>query len=132
MKVFYKKLHNGEIKIGKNTQLTDNEWLAFAVYYEFSRFVDWQNMAYHLDQTIEGEEGGCSRIICFYANYFYDKAHQQNDDTNKKKTIKNVVVCGDFNVAHQEIDIKNYKANIGNAGFTYEERGKMTELLESG
>lgn len=50
----------------------------------------------------------------------------------KLKTIKNVVVCGDFNVAHQEIDIKNYKANIGNAGFTYEERGKMTELLESG
>ena len=50
----------------------------------------------------------------------------------KLKTIKNVVVCGDFNVAHEEIDIKNYKANIGNAGFTYEERGKMTELLESG
>lgn len=50
----------------------------------------------------------------------------------KLKTIKNVIVCGDFNVAHQEIDIKNYKANIGNAGFTYEERGKMTELLESG
>ncbi len=48
----------------------------------------------------------------------------------KKK--KNVVVCGDFNVAHEEIDIKNYKANIGNAGFTYEERGKMTELLQAG
>lgn len=82
---FYKKLHNGEIKIGENTQLTDNEWLAFAVYYEFTRFVDWQNMVYHLDQTIDGESGGCSRIICFYANYFYDKAHKQNDDTNKKK-----------------------------------------------
>lgn len=45
---------------------------------------------------------------------------------------KNVVVCGDFNVAHEEIDIKNVKSNIGNAGFTYEERGKMTELLNSG
>ena len=65
---FYKKLHNGEIKIGENTQLTDNEWLAFAVYYQFCRFVDWQNMAYHLNQTIDGESGGCSRIICFYAN----------------------------------------------------------------
>lgn len=82
---FYKKLHNGEIKIGKNIQLTDNEWLAFAVYYEFCRFVDWQNMAYHLEQTIEGEEGGCSRIICFYANWFYDKAHNQDPKTNKKK-----------------------------------------------
>ncbi|MBQ1826608.1 MAG: exodeoxyribonuclease III, partial [Erysipelotrichaceae bacterium] len=45
---------------------------------------------------------------------------------------KPVVVCGDFNVAHNEIDIKNAKANIGNAGFTYEERGKFTELLQSG
>ena len=45
---------------------------------------------------------------------------------------KPVVVCGDFNVAHEEIDIKNAKANIGNAGFTYEERGKFTELLNSG
>ena len=45
---------------------------------------------------------------------------------------KPVVVCGDLNVAHNEIDIKNAKANIGNAGFTYEERGKFTELLEAG
>lgn len=45
---------------------------------------------------------------------------------------KPVVVCGDFNVAHTEIDIRNAKANIGNAGFTYEEREKFTELLDSG
>ena len=35
-------------------------------------------------------------------------------------------------MAHNEIDLKNPKSNIGNAGFSYEERGKMTELLESG
>lgn len=45
---------------------------------------------------------------------------------------KPVVVCGDMNVAHEEIDLKNPKANIGNAGFSYEERGKFTELLASG
>jgi exodeoxyribonuclease-3 len=45
---------------------------------------------------------------------------------------KPVVVCGDLNVAHQEIDIARPKANRRNAGFTDEERGKMTELLESG
>ena len=45
---------------------------------------------------------------------------------------KPVVLCGDLNVAHEEIDIKNAKSNIGNAGFTYEERGKMTELLAAG
>ncbi len=45
---------------------------------------------------------------------------------------KQVILCGDLNVAHNEIDIKNAKSNIGNAGFTNEERGKMTELLNAG
>ena len=45
---------------------------------------------------------------------------------------KGVIVCGDLNVAHQEIDLKNPKTNRHNAGFTDEERGKMTELLEAG
>lgn len=46
--------------------------------------------------------------------------------------IKPVIYCGDLNVAHQEIDIKNAKSNVGNSGFTNEEREKMTILLESG
>ena len=46
--------------------------------------------------------------------------------------IKPVIFCGDLNVAHEEIDLKNPKTNIGNAGFTYEERGKFGELLKSG
>lgn len=45
---------------------------------------------------------------------------------------KPVVLCGDLNVAHQEIDLKNPKPNIGNSGFTDEERGKMTALLHAG
>ena len=45
---------------------------------------------------------------------------------------KPVVVCGDLNVAHQEIDLKNPKPNRGNAGFSDEERAKMTELLAAG
>ncbi len=45
---------------------------------------------------------------------------------------KPVVLCGDLNVAHQEIDLKNAKSNRGNAGFTDEERAKMTELLSAG
>ncbi|WP_033828740.1 exodeoxyribonuclease III [Bacillus andreraoultii] len=45
---------------------------------------------------------------------------------------KPVVYCGDLNVAHKEIDLKNAKSNIGNSGFTEEERGKMTDLLNSG
>lgn len=50
---------------------------------------------------------------------------------NLEKT-KPVIVCGDLNVAHKEIDLKNPKTNRKNAGFTDEERDKMTTLLESG
>ncbi len=46
--------------------------------------------------------------------------------------IKPVIVCGDMNVAHQEIDLKNPKTNHKNAGFTDEEREKMTQLLSNG
>ena len=47
-------------------------------------------------------------------------------------TKKPVIICGDLNVAHQEIDLKNPKTNRNNAGFTDQEREKMTVLLSSG
>ena len=50
---------------------------------------------------------------------------------NLNKT-KPVIMCGDLNVAHKEIDLKNPKTNTHNAGFTIEERNKMTELLNAG
>lgn len=50
----------------------------------------------------------------------------------KLEETKPVIFCGDLNVAHQEIDLKNPKTNRKNAGFTDEERQKFTELLESG
>ncbi len=48
------------------------------------------------------------------------------------KEKKSVIVCGDMNVAHKEIDLKNPKTNRHNAGFTDEERDKMTKLLDAG
>ncbi len=51
---------------------------------------------------------------------------------NRLDEKKPVIVCGDMNVAHQEIDLKNPKTNRKNPGFTDEERAKMTELLASG
>ncbi|MBC1335398.1 exodeoxyribonuclease III [Listeria booriae] len=50
----------------------------------------------------------------------------------KLDAIKPVVVCGDLNVAHQEIDLKNPKTNRKNAGFSDEERGKFSDLLAAG
>ena len=51
---------------------------------------------------------------------------------NNLKEKKSVIICGDLNVAHCEIDLKNDKTNHHNAGFTDEERAKMSELLSSG
>lgn len=55
------------------------------------------------------------------------RAHLQKLDAQKP-----VVFCGDLNVAHQEIDLKNPKPNRGKAGFSDEERGKFSELLAAG
>ena len=54
------------------------------------------------------------------------------DYLHKLDEKKPVIVCGDMNVAHQEIDLKNPKTNHKNAGFTDEEREKMTQLLSNG
>lgn len=51
------------------------------------------------------------------------------EDLDQKKPI---IFCGDLNVAHQDIDLKNFKSNRGNSGFTEEERGKFSTFLEHG
>ena len=61
--------------------------------------------------------------------YYEEKFKEYVTNLGKNKPV---ILCGDFNVAHTEIDIKNAKQNIGNAGFTYEEREKFTNLLNSG
>ena len=65
-----------------------------------------------------------------------DYRMQWEDDFREYLTAlrkdKPVIVCGDMNVAHNEIDLKNPKTNRKNAGFTDEEREKMTELLQAG
>ena len=64
-----------------------------------------------------------------YRQHWEDDAREYLCELKKKKPV---IMCGDLNVAHQEIDLKNPKSNHHNAGFTDEERGKMTELLNSG
>ena len=64
-----------------------------------------------------------------YRQIWEDEIRKYLLNLNKKKPV---IMCGDLNVAHEEIDLKNPKSNMGNAGFTNEEREKMTELLNSG
>ena len=64
-----------------------------------------------------------------YRQIWEDEVRKYLLDLSKKKSV---IMCGDLNVAHKEIDLKNPKTNRGNAGFTDEEREKMTELLNVG
>ncbi len=64
-----------------------------------------------------------------YRMEFEDDMRAYLSELDKKKPV---IYCGDLNVAHEEIDLKNPKTNVGNAGFSDQERGKMTELLGAG
>lgn len=107
------------------------------------------NISYDMGIELHDHEG---RIICAEYPHFYlvnvytpnsqrelarlEYRMQWEDDfrvyLKNLEKHKPVIICGDLNVAHQEIDLKNPKTNRKNAGFTDEERGKMTELLGSG
>ena len=64
-----------------------------------------------------------------YRQVWEDEIRKYLLKLNKEKPV---IMCGDLNVAHKEIDLKNPKSNRGNAGFTDEEREKMTKLLDKG
>ena len=107
------------------------------------------NVSYGLNIEAHDQEG---RVITMEFGAFYlvnvytpnsqrgltrlDYRLQWEDDfrlyINRLDKNKPVIVCGDINVAHQEIDIKNPQANRRNAGFTDEERAKLSLLLQSG
>jgi exodeoxyribonuclease III len=106
------------------------------------------SVSYGINEDIEPE----GRIItCEYDSFYLVNVYTPNskrdlsrlsermewEDTLRKyltdlEQNKPVVLCGDLNVAHTEIDLKNDKSNRGNSGFTDEERGKMTMLLQEG
>lgn len=58
-----------------------------------------------------------------------DDLYQHINNLDKKKPV---ILCGDLNVAHQPIDLRNAKTNVGNSGFTVEEREKLSRLLDAG
>ena len=72
-------------------------------------------------------QDGLKRID--YRMSWEDAFRDYLSELDKKKPV---IVCGDMNVAHEEIDLKNPATNRGNAGFSDEERGKFTELLAAG
>jgi exodeoxyribonuclease-3 len=106
------------VKLGIGEEGYDDEGRVITL--EFKDF-------YFVNQYVPNAKRDLSRLD--YRMQWEDKIRGYLKKLEKKKPV---VMCGDLNVAHTEIDIKNAKSNIGNAGFTYEERGKFTELLEAG
>lgn len=107
------------------------------------------SVVYGIDGTLYNDEG---RIITLeYDNFYLVNVYVPNsqeelkrldyrmefedlfrDYLNRLKGKKSVILCGDLNVAHERIDIKNPDSNQRNAGFTIEERTKFSKLLETG
>ena len=92
-------------------------------------------------RVITAEFNDCYIVTCYTPNSQdglkrLDYRMEWEDDfrayLKQLEKIKPIILCGDLNVAHNEIDLKNPKTNHKNAGFSDEERAKMTELLESG
>lgn len=97
----------------------------------------------HEGRVIALEFEDCVLVTCYTPNsqdglkrldyrMTWEDAFRQYLHRLETELQKPVVVCGDLNVAHQEIDLKNPKSNRMNAGFTDQEREKMTVLLDSG
>ncbi|MBR5348635.1 MAG: exodeoxyribonuclease III [Lachnospiraceae bacterium] len=82
---------------------------------------------YYVTVYVPNSQDGLKRLD--YRMTWEDSFREYLGNLKEKKPV---IVCGDMNVAHQEIDLKNPKSNRNNAGFTDEEREKMTALLASG
>lgn len=116
--LIYTKIKPLSVTYGINEEEYDNEGRTITL--EFDNF-------YLINVYVPNVKRDLSRMNS--RMYYEDKFKEY---IIKLQKIKPVIICGDFNVAHTEIDLKNAKQNIGNAGFTYEEREKFTELLASG
>ena len=118
--IFVKKATAGEplaVTYGINGEHNDEGRVITLEYPEF----------YLICCYVPNAKDGLARID--YRCEFEDAMRAYMSELDK---VKPVIYCGDLNVAHNEIDLKNPGPNRGNAGFSDEERGKMTELLGAG
>lgn len=117
---------------GRLTQLEYSDFYLLCVYVPNARlspkeYNEEKKRAEKKGEPITDEKEALERF-----NYRLRWEDDFRDYVKKLSKKKHVIICGDMNVAHQEIDLKNPKPNRGNCGFTDEEREKMTALLDAG
>jgi len=119
-----KKGYSGTLIFAKEEPLSfdiagfDNEGRTVCL--EYDKF-------YLVNNYVPNAQDGLARI-----DYRLDWEAQRRDYLKKLDSVKPVIICGDLNVAHNEIDLKNPATNKGNAGFSDEERGAFNQLLSQG
>ncbi len=114
----FTKIHPLSVRYGLGIEEHDHEGRVITL--EFDRF-------FFVTVYTPNAQEGLARID--YRMAWEDAFLAYLKDLEKTKPV---IFCGDLNVAHEEIDLKNPKSNRGNAGFSDQERGKMTDLLGSG
>jgi len=117
---------------GRLTQLEYKDFYLLCVYVPNARlspkeYNEEKKRAEKKGEPVTDEKEALERF-----NYRLRWEDDFRDYVKKLSKKKHVIICGDMNVAHQEIDLKNPKSNRGNCGFTDEEREKMTALLDAG
>lgn len=116
--LIYSKVKPVSVTYGMKYYIEDNEGRLITL--EFDKF-------YLINSYVPNIKRDLSRMD--YRMSWEDRFLEYIKELESKKPV---IICGDLNVAHTERDIKNAKANIGNAGFTYEERDKFTNLMNYG
>lgn len=117
---------------GRLTQLEYKDFYLLCVYVPNARlspkeYNEEKKRAEKKGEPVANEKEALERF-----NYRLRWEDDFRDYVKKLSKKKHVIICGDMNVAHKEIDLKNPKPNRGNCGFTDEEREKMTALLDAG
>ena len=123
-----KKGYSGTAVFSRQTPLSVAYGMGIAEHDQEGRIITLEFDDYHLINVYTpNSQRGLTRL-----EYRMQWEDAFRDHVGRLAAQKPVVICGDLNVAHQEIDIKNPAANKNNAGFTQQERDKMTDLLASG
>lgn len=123
-----KKGYSGTAVITKTTPLQVTYDLGLAIHNDEGRCITLEFDDFYL-VTVYTPNAKPELARIEYRMEWEDAFRKYVNDLDKQKPV---IVCGDLNVAHNEIDLKNPKANVGNPGFSNEERQKFNELLDSG
>ena len=123
-----KKGYSGTAIFAKHTPLSTNYGIGVEEHDHEGRVITLEYDGFYLVTVYTpNSQRGLTRLA--YRMQWEDVFRDYLSTLDAKKPV---IVCGDMNVAHREIDLKNPRSNVGNAGFTPQEREKMTMLLGTG